>query len=117
MANRNSDGLRNRRRKSSDNSSEETNRDATVTEETASDDQNKCKGNTNKNRRSILKTALLLLLSIAHLAAIACFVGGIILRTSRLHNGDECDMTWSIRIFLEVDSSVCAQLARLCEPS
>ena len=105
MANRNSDGLRNRRPKSSDNSGEETNRDATVTEKTASDDQKKCKGNTNKHRRSILKTAMLVLLSIAHLAAIACFVGGIILRTSRLHNGDECDMTWSIRIFLEVDTS------------
>lgn len=55
------------------------------------------------NRRTNMSSIILVLKWILHIAAIACFVTGIILRTNRLHNGDECDMTYSMRVFLKVE--------------
>ena len=60
---------------------------------------------TNKSSSSRLRrrTAIFVLTWFVHIAAIAGYVAGIILRNSSLHTGEECDMTWSVRMFLEVE--------------
>ena len=93
------DGLRNRRPTSvakDDHTEKDT--DASGDNKDADRLHNTTKSNLPHKVIAILKWIL-------HLAAIACFVAGIILRSSQLHNGDECDMTYSWRIFLKVDAA------------
>ena len=64
-----------------------------------------------------LRSVILVLKWILHVAAIACFVAGIILRTSRLHTGEECDMTYSMRVFLKVDTASKATISESDSPA
>jgi pimeloyl-ACP methyl ester carboxylesterase/Ca2+/Na+ antiporter len=119
ITNKNNDGLRNRRTTStaisgdpngnSGNCNDVTvSRDATAAEYELSGDSRRTNknGHNNKSSRFRRRTAILFLVWLVHVAAITSYVAGIILRNSSLHTGEECDMTWSVRMFLEVEIDI-----------
>ncbi len=110
--NKNTDGLRNRRPTAASSSSNEAKSSnanvGTDPNDLASDeDSNFVRSllHPTSNSMQRFEKSILALKWIVHIAAIACFVTGIILRTNHLHNGEECDMTYSMRVFLKVKTN------------
>ena len=118
IANKNNDGLRNRRTTTIASSGDPignggdyncndatVSRDSTATEYELSDDSRRTNkiSSSNSSSRFRRRTPIFVLAWFVHIAAIAGYIAGIILRNSSLHTGEECNMTWSVRMFLEVE--------------